>query len=232
MRVAIMQPYFLPYVGYFQLIGAVDRFVVYDDIKYTKKGWINRNRYLSGGHDAYFTVPLEKGSDYLDVRDRRVSADFDRDKLLNQLAAAYRKAPRFAETFPLLERVVRRADDNLFDFIHGSLRDVCAALRIETPLVVSSTLGVDRALRAQDKVLAICEALSADAYVNAIGGLELYDREAFAARGIALSFLKARPHPYPQLGGEFVPWLSILDVMMFNDVDVIAREMLNDFELV
>lgn len=232
MRVAIMQPYFLPYVGYFQLIGAVDRFVVYDDVKYTKKGWINRNRYLLGGRDELFSLPLKKDSDSLDVRDRRLAPDFDRSKLLHQLGAAYRKAPRFDAVFPLLERVVRRGDENLFDFIHGSIRDVCAALRIETPLVVSSTLGVDRALRGQDRVLATCARLGADRYVNAIGGLELYDRAAFAARGIELSFLKARPHPYPQLGGEFVPWLSILDVMMFNDVETIAGRMLGDFDLV
>jgi hypothetical protein len=216
MRVAIMQPYFLPYIGYFQLINAVDTFVIYDNIQYTKKGWINRNRYLVNGEPADFTLPLKKDSDFLDIRDRRIAEEFDRKKLLNKLREAYRKAPCFERVFPLLEEIISHPEPNLFRFIHHSVTEICRALAIQTKVIVSSTLDMDHTLRSQDRVLAICEHLGAKTYINAIGGVELYSRETFASRGIDLRFLRALPLEYPQLGGAFVSWLSILDVMMFN----------------
>jgi len=227
-----MQPYFLPYIGYFQLIGAVDRFVVYDNIKYTKKGWINRNRFLRDGRDEVFSLPLKKDSDALDVRERRLAPDFDRRKLLNRLSEAYRRAPCFDAVLPLLRRILERGEDNLFGFLHAALADVCAYLGIGTPLLVSSTLEIDHGLEGQERVLAICRHLGADTYVNAIGGRELYARDAFAAQGIDLRFLQSRPCDYPQFGGPFVPWLSILDVMMFNAPGAIAGDLLGRYDLV
>src|SRR2546421_3494048 len=106
MKVAIMQPYFFPYIGYFQLISSVDLFIIYDDIKYTKKGWINRNRFLRNGADCVFTVPVRKDSDFLDVKDRLLARDFDRIKLVNQLREAYRRAPHFDEAFPIVEKSI------------------------------------------------------------------------------------------------------------------------------
>jgi len=231
MKVGIMQPYFLPYIGYFQLIAAVDLFVVYDNIKYTKKGWINRNRFLLDGRDELFSLPLRKGSDALEVRERDLAPDFDRAKLLNRLVEAYRRAPCFGEVVPLLQRIIARSGDNLFDFIHASLLDVCAWLDIGTPLLVSSTLDVDHGLQGQDRVLAICHHLGADTYVNATGGRDLYSHEHFAARGIELRFLQSRPCDYPQFGRPFVPWLSILDVMMFNTRESISRTLLGRYDL-
>jgi hypothetical protein len=133
--------------------------------------------------------------------------------------------------FPLLRQIVGREEDNLFRFIHASLLDVCAFLGIGTPLVVSSTLGIDHGLEGQEKVLAICRHLGATTYINAMGGGELYSSEAFAAQDIALRFLRPRPCEYPQFGNAFVPWLSILDAMMFNSVEQ-ARPMLDDYWLV
>lgn len=232
MIVAIMQPYFLPYIGYFQLIGAVDRFVVYDNIKYTKKGWINRNRFLLDGRDEVFSLPLKKDSDSLDVRDRRLAPDFDRAKLLNRLSAAYRQAPSYDAVFPLLRRIVECAEDNLFGFLLAALVDVCGWVDIRTPLVVSSTLAIDHGLEGQDKVLAICRELRATTYINAIGGRELYSREAFAAQGIELRFLQSRLCEYPQFGDAFVPWLSIIDVLMFNAPGSIAHSVLDNYDLI
>lgn len=232
MRLAIMQPYFLPYIGYFQLIAAVDQFVIYDRIKYTKKGWINRNRFLLNGADAMFSLPLKKGSDALDVVDRELAPDFDRPKLLSQFAGAYRRAPEFAPTFALLERIVRHDDDNLFRFIHHSVTALCAHLGIGTPIRISSTLHFDNELKGQDKVLAICEAAGANRYINSIGGTDLYAKHEFAVRGIELQFLKPRPFEYPQFGQPFVPWLSILDVLMFNRVEVVRACLDHDYDLV
>ena len=227
-----MQPYFLPYIGYFQLIGAVDTFVVYDNIKYTKKGWVNRNRYLINGTDATFSIPLKKDSDFLDVRDREISLDFNKTKFINQIREAYRRAPYLADTLQLLEKVMAVEETNLFLFLHASIEAVCDHLGIRTPIIVSSAIDADHALQAQDKVLAICEALGADAYVNPIGGTELYSKQHFAEKRIAVSFLKSDPVEYPQFDAGFVPWLSIIDVMMFNSRKHIENVILPSYRLV
>ena len=227
-----MQPYFLPYIGYFQLIAAVDLFVIYDHIKYTKKGWINRNRYLLNGSEAMFSLPLRKGSDALDIVERELAADFDRGKLLGQFAGAYRRAPHFDQTFALMERIVRHPDDNLFGYIHHALTTVCAHLAVQTEIRVSSTLSFDNDLKGQDKVLAICEATGTRRYINSIGGTELYAKPDFAARGVELQFLKPRSFEYPQFGQPFVPWLSMVDVLMFNPVGAVRTCLDRNYDLV
>lgn len=224
-----MQPYFLPYVGYFQLIGAVDAFVVYDNIKYTKKGWINRNRMLLNGSDATFSLPLRARSDTLDIRERELAPDFNRARLLAQFEGAYRRAPHFAGNRSWLERVVMAPAVNLFEYLHHSLAETCAHLGLRTPLVVSSSVAADHSLKSEDRVLAICRAMGATTYINPIGGTELYSRERFASEGIELRFLRALPFEYPQFGAAFVPWLSILDVLMFNPAGAV-RERLAHYE--
>jgi hypothetical protein len=231
MKLAIMQPYFLPYIGYFQLIAAVDLFVVYDNIKYTKKGWINRNRLLRDGTDALFSLPLKKDSDSLDVLERELAADFNRGKLLHQFKGAYARAPHFARTWPLLEGIVRNPEQNLFRFIHRSIAEVCRHLDLGTEIRCSSAMAIDHDRKGEDKVLAICEAVGADTYVNAIGGMALYAKETFAAQGIDLQFIKSRPFAYAQFGAPFVPWLSIVDVLMFNPLDTVRHSVLTGFEL-
>ena len=226
-----MQPYFLPYIGYFQLIGSVDVFVVYDNIKYTKKGWINRNRMLKNGQDAMFSLPLRKGSDFLDVRERELAVDFDRDKLLDQFKGAYANAPHFSATFPLLERIVRCQAQNLSQYVRHSIACVCGHLGLTTELRTSSDIAIRHELKSQEKVLALCQAIGADIYINAIGGTELYSKDEFRARGIELKFIRSRPIEYPQFGGEFVPWLSIVDVMMFNAPDAIRKYLSAAYEL-
>jgi hypothetical protein len=232
MRVAIMQPYFFPYVGYFQLIGAVDLFIVYDNIKYTKKGWINRNRMLQSGKDVRFSLPLRSDSDSLDIRDRALAADFNRDKLLNQLRGAYSRAPNFAAVFDMVERAVRHPDTNLFTYLHHALARCCEHLGLTTPVRVSSTVEIDHGLKNQDRVIALAQAVGATTYVNAIGGLELYSREAFEAKGLELKFIRSRPFEYPQFGDPFVPWLSIIDVLMFNSLDTVRSTVSSHYEMV
>jgi len=231
MRLGIMQPYFMPYIGYWQLLSMVDAFVVYDNIQFTKKGWINRNRFLQNGKDALFTIPVKKDSEYLDVVERFISDDFDRDKLLNQFAASYRKAPFFSTVFPLVTSTIRAKYRNLFEHIYHSIRLTADYLDIKTPIVISSTLAVDHSLRGENKVLAICKAKCATTYVNAIGGQELYSRTTFEKEGISLKFIKTRPIAYPQFAGIFVPNLSIIDVMMFNSKESI-QAMLGEYDLV
>lgn len=226
-----MQPYFLPYIGYWQLIGVVDAFVVYDNIKYTKKGWINRNRFLRHGVEDTFSLPLRKDSDFLDVNQRFLADSFDREDLLNRFREAYRKAPEFCSVMPLLEGIIRNPSSNLFDYIFASIQSVCEFLGIRTPLVVSSSIDCDHSLKAAERVQGICKALCADAYVNPVGGMELYSRENFASNGIDLKFLKALPFEYSQSGIPFVPWLSILDVLMFNSKILIKEKILNEYTI-
>lgn len=231
MRLAIMQPYFFPYIGYFQLVAAVDVFIVYDNIKYTKKGWMNRNRMLQNGKDVMFSLPLKKNSDYLDVCERELAAAFNPDKLLNQFKGTYRSAPHFAETFPLIESIVRYQETNLFRFLHHSMLRTCEHLSIRTDIRISSDIAIDHGLKGQDKVLALCEAVDAETYVNTTGGIELYSKETFREKGIDLKFIKSKPLEYPQFGDTFVPWLSIIDVMMFNSTAEIVSEMIGNFDL-
>ena len=232
MKLAIMQPYFMPYIGYFQLINAVDLFIVYDNIKYTKKGWINRNRMLRDDKDVTFSLPLKKDSDSLNIVERELSVDFDCDKLLRQFEGAYWRAPYFEQTFPLLEQIVRYKEINLFRFLHHSITKTCLHLGITTKIKTSSEILIDHTLQSQDKVLALCSAAGATTYINAIGGVALYSKNTFSDKELDLKFLKSNHLEYMQFNDKFLAWLSIIDVMMFNALDVIKSSMLTNYELV
>lgn len=229
--IAIMQPYFCPYIGYFQLIKSADVFVIYDNIKYTKKGWINRNRLLANGAAATFSIPIKKDSDHLDVRERFVAEDFDRQKLLNRIKGAYGKAPCFGEAIPVVERALLCDAQNLFEYVHQSVQEICRYLGITTEIVRSSGIEIDHSLRSQDKVIEICKALQATTYINPIGGQELYAKHAFRDQGIELQFLQPNNIVYPQLGNSFVEFLSIIDVMMFNARETISDDLLQRYQL-
>ena len=219
MKVAIMQPYFLPYIGYWQLIGAVDAFVVYDNIKYTKKGWINRNRFLLNGKEALFSLPLRKDSDFLNVNQRYIADSFNREDLINRFREAYRNALEYSTFMPILEDIIRCPSENLFDYIRNSIEKVCSYLELKTPLIVSSSIDCDHSLKAAERVQAICKALGADMYINPPGGIELYSNEDFKKNGITLQFLQPALVEYTQDAMDFVPWLSIVDVLFFNPIE-------------
>jgi len=226
MKVAIMQPYLFPYIGYFQLIKAVDKFVIYDNIEFTKKGWINRNRILVNGKDDYFTLPLKKDSDFLHVNQKVVAETYQKDatKIVAKISELYKKAPQFESVFPMVKSVFMSNMDNLFDFIFYSVKLVNEYLGIKTELIISSQLNIEHNLKGENKVLAICKALNANYYLNSIGGIGLYSKETFRQNELQLHFLKSNPIDYPQFTNEFVPWLSIIDVLMFN-----SKEKVIDF---
>lgn len=223
MKLGIMQPYFLPYLGYFQLLHAVDQYVIYDNIKYTKKGWINRNRYLCAGQGKYFTIPLAKDSDELDICERKVAKSFDRRKLKAQIQAAYSKAPYFEQVFPLFCECVDCKEENLFCFLYDSVKKIVNFLEINTQIIISSDLNIGHEVHGKNKVLAICRKLQADTYINPIGGKALYQKQEFEQHGIRLHFLEMEEMPYPQFGEPFVGSLSILDVLMFQSRDQVMQ---------
>lgn len=229
-KLGIMQPYFLPYIGYFQLINAVDEFVIYDNIQYTKRGWINRNRILQGDSDKYITLPLKKDSDFLNVDERFLASDFDRKKLFGQIEAAYRKAPYYNEIKGMMKEIVFCKEINLFNYIYYSVIKICDYLDIKTSILISSSLDYDNNLKGQDKVLAICKTREAEMYINAIGGMKLYNPAAFLEENIQLRFIHADLRPYPQFKNEFLPALSILDVLAFNSKENV-KNMLNEYQL-
>jgi hypothetical protein len=232
MKLAIMQPYFLPYVGYFHLIAAVDTFVIYDNIKYTKKGWINRNRILRDGAAVLFTLPLRHDSDHLNVAQRQLSAGFDQIKLARMFELAYRRAPNFAEVYPLIEKIIQYDDVNLFEYIYHSVVSLCQYIGIDTDIRISSELSIDHNLKNQDKVIEICLNLGADTYINMVGGSELYSKSCFDAQSILLKFLKPISFEYSQFGVPFVPGLSIIDLLMFNPIEEIRTNIREKYELI
>lgn len=219
-----MQPYFLPYIGYWQLLAAVDKFIVYDNIQYTKKGWINRNRFLRNASDALFTIPLKKDSNLQHICQRQIAPAYNREKLSKQLKSAYQKSPFFKSAFPLLEKIIHCQSNNLFDYIYYSIIEVCDYLDINSSkLVVSSKITADHTLRSEQRVIAICKALHASEYYNPIGGTALYSKEQFEKNGIELHFLQPNSIAYQQFTPAFTPWLSIVDVLMFNHVDDVKK---------
>jgi len=234
MKLGIMQPYFCPYIGYFQLMNAVDQMVLYDNIEYTKKGWINRNRMLMNGQESLFTIPLKSDSDYLDIRDRRLADDAlqERQKILSRIHNSYSKAPRFKMVFPLIEDIFMYAgSDKLFDFIYYSIKQLNSILDIDTRMIISSDLDTDHSLKGAERVLAINKLLASQTYINTSGGEELYDKEVFKEQQLELYFIKSKWVEYRQFDHEFVPWLSVIDVLMFNDPSNI-KELLNQYELI
>ena len=236
MKVAIMQPYFLPYIGYWQLMSSVDTFIIYDNIQYTKKGWFNRNNILMNGKSLMFTIPLKKDSDYLDVRERYLSENSlnIKRKILNQIKNAYLKAPYFNDIHEKIEWCFKAWNNNghrnLFDFIYDSVNIIINHLNIKPKIIISSTVDIDHSLRSQDKVIALCKAVDGNHYINMINGADLYSKKDFDDNGLELSFLKQNIIEYKQFNNDFVPYLSIIDIMMFNDKKNII-EMLGKYTL-
>ena len=231
MIVGIMQPYFFPYIGYFQLILHSDIFVFHDDVQYIKGGWINRNRIVSNNRLSWLTFPVFDASHDRFISDRHYVADQKaRNRLLRRIAAAYRSAPRFKETYPLLQEIMGFADTNVVRFnVHLASR-IAAYLDICTPLLLSSTLLKDSKLRGQERVIEICKCLSATHYVNPSGGRKLYDRGQFSRAGIELGFLESAALTDNNLR-EFTAPMSIIHDLMTKEKELLIDD-LRDYRIV
>lgn len=227
-KVAVMQPYAFPYIGYFQLINKVNRLVLLDDVNYIKKGWINRNRLLG---PQLFTIPLSKPSQNKLIRDTKLHPTYDqwKEKFLKTLTHTYKKAPYFERVFKMLERCLDRHTGNISTLCYTTLDRITYYLEInktgnECPTICpTSTLYPTEGLKGENRILRLCEHLGATEYYNLSGGKALYSAENFAKRGIKLKFISSKPIAYKQFKEPHQPWLSIIDVMMFNDVDTIKN---------
>lgn len=232
MKIGIMQPYFFPYIGYWQLMNAVDKYVVYDDVNFIKGGWINRNRILVNGQPVFINLPMLGASPNKKINEVEVNnVPQIIDKNLRKIENSYKKAPYFDEVFPIIERIMKCGREDIGSYIFFSFEELSQYFNINTDFVLSSSLKKDDSLRGQDKVINICELLGGTEYYNAIGGKELYSYDAFLQHDINLSFLETKHMEYKQFGNEFQANLSIIDVMMFNSRDEI-QDMLKNYELI
>jgi hypothetical protein len=230
--IAIMQPYFLPYIGYFQLLSAVDKFVVLDDVSYINRGWVNRNRLLLNGVPHTFTVPLAGASQNRRICDIELVGEQNwRGKLMRTIQQAYGRAPQYARVAKFVECIVNFRSIGLDEFLLNSIREIVSFLSLEVEIVSTSRIYKNEHLKAQERILDICQLEQADVYINPIGGVDLYNMTSFKTKGIQLQFLSSRPVNYSQGNGQYVPWLSILDVLMFNSPQVV-RQLLDEIDLV
>lgn len=230
MKLGVMQPYFFPYIGYFQLIKAVDTFIFYDDVNYIKNGWINRNRILLNG-GAHFLTVHQKGASPNKLINEVEIID-NRSKLKKTIMAAYGRAPYFREVWSLIEDILGYETDSVSELAAYSVIKTCKYLDLDTKFEFSSTSYSQTAsLKKEKRLIAICNLNGSREYINPIGGIELYDKEIFMRSNIDLYFLKSGKILYHQFGNSFVDNLSIIDVLMFNNRESIYL-FLDTFDLI
>lgn len=218
MIVGIMQPYFFPYLGYWQLINAVDKYVIYDDVTFIKGGWISRNYILLNGQSHMVTLPLDNPSSFRNINEIGITSNIKaREKILKTIEAAYRKAPYYDIVMPMVEKQILESK-GIAELNYNTIIELSKYLGIETEFILSSDMDKDNSLKGQDKVIAINKALGADMYINSVGGKSIYSEKAFEDNGIKLRFLEVDNVCYKQYSNDFVPNLSIIDILMFNDV--------------
>lgn len=226
MKLGIMQPYFFPYIGYWQLMNHVDQYVIYDDVNFIKGGWINRNRILNHGKIQFFNLQMKGASPNKLINEIEIETD-ERviRKSLRMIENCYGKAPYYKQTYELICDMMFYKNSNLAAFLTNAIMRMAEYLGMNTKFIVSSDLEKNNELRGRDKVIHICRLLGADEYYNASGGQELYEFESFEQQGIKLKFVDTGAVSYRQFGEEFVPNLSIIDVLMFNSLQEVREEL-------
>jgi WbqC-like protein family len=231
-KLAIMQPYLFPYIGYFQLINAADKFVVYDDVTFIKQGWINRNNILLNGSPFLFTIPIKNISSYSLICETEVSYKVDwKSKLLKTIQQSYRKSPYFEIVFPIIENTFTTQECYISKIAVKSINEIVRYLGLSTEVQESSNSYLNNELSSQERIIDICKQESASQYINPIGGKYLYSKDVFKENGIQLGFIQSQPIQYKQFKDKFVSSLSILDVIMFNSPDEV-NIMLQKYELI
>ena len=225
--VAIMQPYFFPYIGYLQLMDRADTFVLYDDVQYIKQGWVNRNRILRGDAPVYLTLPVVRGRHKERICEKRLlNPQEGLKEAFAKIIRLYRSAPQFDKALEFLEPLFSPDVETISDFNIRALGAICRHLSISTELVVASERNYGHDVSGQERVLRICEREAATHYVNAIGARAsgLYSEEAFAAAGLELSFLRTDPDlAHDQGGAGFVANLSVIHLLMQHPPETICR---------
>jgi hypothetical protein len=236
MKIAIMQPYFAPYLGYISLIKHTDKFILFDTIQFIRHGWIERNRILKQNEGwLYIQVPLEKHSRETLIKDLKINNEIDwKKKILSQLIIYKKTAPNYYKVISLLNEVFEKEYTSVVHFNKMLLEKICAYLGFPKTLPVFSEmdLEIDEAKMPDEWALNICKKLLNDiTYINPIGGLDFFDREKYKRNNIQIYFQKMHLEPYNQKRNAYEAGLSIIDLMMFNNVEQI-NVMIDNFELV
>ncbi len=228
MKLAVMQPYLFPYIGYFQLIYAADLFLIYDDVAYIKPGHINRNRILSSNGVTRFIVPVPGSSSNKLISELKFSQHVA--TVLKTIEQSYSKAPYFEDVFPIIREVLNFEDRSIASVCEKSFEAIFSYLGIEKQFKKTSELEYERSSPARDRVIDLCHQFGSGCYINAPGGRELYAKPDFAEKGIELKFIDSFPVEYSQYGAEFVPNLSIIDMLM-NCSPALIIEQMERYEL-
>ncbi|WP_417522031.1 WbqC family protein [Marinobacter sp.] len=221
MKLAVMQPYLFPYIGYFQLIHASDLFLIYDDVAYIKQGYINRNAISSPNGVTRFTIPVPGASSNKLIKELSFSNNVT--KVLSTIEQSYSKAPHFADVFPLVERVLQHEDRSIASVCMRSYQEIFSYLGIQKRFRKTSELDYDRTASAKDRLIALSHKFEADCYINAPGGRSLYFKDDFEKHGVRLQFIDTLPIQYQQGGRDFAPNLSIIDVLMNCSICEVER---------
>lgn len=229
MKLAVMQPYIFPYIGYYQLLNTSDVFVLYDDVTFIKNGFINRNRLKLNGEARWFTLPAKGASSNTKITEIEL-LDANNQKIFKSLEQNYTKSPFFQPVFSLFQQVIANQDRSVVSIAEASLRTVIQYLGLEKQIIRASQLDYPRTESAQSRLIQLCRLLGCDSYINSIGGKSLYDKASFKEAGICLSFISPRDITYPQGKGPFLPYLSIVDHLMWCSKDQVLDQ-LNAFTL-
>ena len=212
-----MQPYFLPYIGYFQLINNVDQFILLDDVNYINKGWIDRNRIKINNADYFFKLQIEKKSQNQLIKDLSLTTDNKwKDKFLKTIENNYSKSNYFAEILKIIKKIIFCKERNLVDFIEYSLIEILNVLEIPKTFKRSSDTPLSKSLKGEDKIIYLCQEIGATDYINLPGGKDYYNKENFLKKNINLKFIN------PKL--DEISNYSIID-LLFNDLDKIDKAM-------
>ena len=231
MRLAVMQPYLFPYIGYFQVLNAAEKFVILDDVTFIKRGWINRNQILLNGKPHLFSVPLVKASQNRAIKQTKILYETNwQANLLKTLEQAYKKAPLFSPVMEMVSSVISRKYVYISDMALDSVKETCAYLDIRTAIVDSSEIYQNDTLKGEDRIIDICLRENASMYINTAGGRELYRAENFERHNIKLRFINFLPLTYKQFGDSFEPFLSVIDVLMFKE-KLEVKELLERYTL-
>jgi hypothetical protein len=242
LKIAIMQPYFFPYLGYFQLIQAVDHFIFYDDVQFIKQGWIHRNRILLQGQPHFLTIPLKHFHFEAPIRSVEIAQSNGtpwQTKMIKMLQQAYSKAPFFHDVFPWVSELILSDPSSISELSKNSILETCRYLNIKKKRFSTSSQDfMATLLHGEARVIDLCQQAKGTTYINLSGGVDLYNPESFDKANLTLQFIRMNPLEYPQTLGQnrsntpstsppFVPNLSMIDVMMFNPPEAILTQLEN-----
>ena len=232
MKIAIMQPYFLPYIGYFQLMSSVDEFLILDDVNYIQRGWINRNRILLDGKEKYIIKPIRGASQNKRINELQFVDDpVYSENMMRTISYAFRKSFFYPELKGPVRDILLNPEPGVTDYLEYSLKRLCGILGIRVKISRASAYRGQINARGQEGIIELCRILGCDSYYNAIGGIKLYDKKRFSAEGIKLGFVKTNFEKMKTISRSSCLDFSILEIMADHEIDRV-KDLLTCFDII